>query len=626
MAREVSGHPESEEIVLEGWLEHVRHLGNVAFAVLRDSSGRIQVTWDQESAENQCRVHEFKKLRKTTDESVVRIRGHKRQRPAEAKGSDHNGDIEIWMSSLEVLNMCKPMLPIPVRPQNITNTTELARLKYRYLDLRRQELQQTIRYRSNLTHAMRKHLIAKNFVDIETPTLFKSTPEGAREFLVPTRHPGRFYALPQSPQQYKQLLMAAGFERYFQIARCYRDELGRADRQPEFTQLDMEMSFVNEADVMQTAEHLLAHALNECPPPGHNSLSSEIASPFRRMTFHDAMHTYGSDKPDLRYGLEIIDFSAVCQKVDGNSGWKLAAKVLNAKGLGAKLSRKKIDELRATVDRKIADGVFFVKVGEKGEWKPPKPLSAVHQDMALRSEVNGLVNVEAGDLLLFSTATTSAQAAKKLGHFRVQCANIMQEAGILDIDSRFSLLWVNDFPMFEDIEADGLESSEYLQSTHHPFTAPHLDHQETLENAIDGLLSLSPHHPEAEGYRKIARRCTSRAYDLVINGVEIGGGSIRIHDPVLQEKVLKAIGADVSAFGHLLDALGYGCPPHGGIAIGIDRLIATLCEKENIREVIAFPKSAYGTDPMSGAPGHGVKEALTEYHIAMLEKYESSSA
>jgi len=730
-------------LLIEGWLEHSRHLGSVAFAVIRDRSGRVQLMWSLEDATEDSRTCEsnFHQFRSVPEESIVRVFGCWRRRPEkEIKADQLNGDLEVVVHDVEVLNRrSSTSLPFPTEHAktgtNITN--EALRLQYRYLDLRRHKLHTNIKTRSKMTHILRQFLHQKDFIEIETPTLFKSTPEGAREFLVPTRTKNKFYALPQSPQQYKQLLMTAGFERYFQVARCYRDESGRADRQPEFTQLDIEMSFVDADAVMSIVEEMLRDLFSQLNQMGAISAvpkclrikeegeANRSTQPLKRMTYHEAMNSYGTDKPDLRYGMKIVEFSDICRDagLDPKSGWCAAAKGINAKGLGAKLSRKDISKLRESILHPFADRVYPVKVDSSGNIKLPKVLLplATH-----RERMEKLFDISPGDLLFVtSSGDTPLLAAEALGQYRIKAASaqmdlgILSEASIRDI-SNYEALWITDFPLFEEAAvAVGSSTSSssssssspsaiteppsvLLKSVHHPFTAPTKESLQFLEKESNGLLGEKEPAEEAANDQVVAATTAStatnllsekilkmedglksQAYDLVINGMELGGGSIRIHDAKLQRMIFGVLGSSSSSssssttqaaaappssspsslndikrqkeggsstcsnsdsttttattattattttttttttntnedFKHLTDALGFGTPPHGGIAIGVDRLAAILCSEDNIREVIAFPKNTYGNDPMTGAPSNVCEEALSEYHISLL--------
>lgn len=604
--------PVGADTTVYGWVESVRALGNLVFAVVRDWSGRVQVVWETD-LEDRAHVDKFARL---APESVVCVRGRLRPRPDEMiRKHTPNGGIEIEISSYDILNECTADLPFPPFPRGDQKlASEDARMATRYVDLRRDTLQHALRTRSRLGHALRCELQAEGFVDVETPTLFKSTPEGAREFIVPTRGaPGRFYALAQSPQQYKQLLMAGGLDRYFQFARCYRDEGGRGDRQPEFTQVDIEMSFVEQPeDVMGIVEETLRRALAAAAP--NPPLPPE---PLRRISFSRAMADYGTDKPDTRYELRISSISDLCVTTDGS--WSTVGLALNAKGLGSSISRKGIDQLKASVQDPLASRVFAVKVGENGHINLPGPLRDQVDAHALASRLDATQ----GDLLLLLTDTNALKAAECMGRFRTRCAEVLSEQGLMtppgaETDEPLDALWVTDFPLFEQ-DDDGV-----LSSSHHPFTAPARDQWGDLEAALDEILPFveSGDSPPEDSVEKLLS-IRGMHYDLVMNGCEVGGGSIRLHDANLQEKVLRLLRAPQGSFEHLTQALRLGCPPHGGIALGFDRLVGILCDAGSIRDVIAFPKSSYGNEPLTGAPSSVSDDVLREYNIAVSAPAET---
>jgi aspartyl-tRNA synthetase len=477
---------------------------------------------------------------------------------------------------------------------------EELRLQYRYLDLRRPELMRNIRLRSRIATAARVHMEAQGFLEIETPTLFKSTPEGAREFLVPSRvHPGEFYALPQSPQQYKQILMASGVEKYFQLARCYRDEDLRADRQPEFTQVDIEASFFEREDIYALIEGLLKRIWKV-------ALDQEIQTPFRRISFEEAMNRFGIDKPDARFGMEIVDMTddfkesqfKVFSGVVGKGG---VVKALNAKGLAC-VTQGQMETMTNFAISHGAKGLAYIKV-ENGEWKSPivKFFSEAEKE-ALKSKLA----IEEGDLILFA-ADQWLTACEILGRIRLYAADVLKQQGKLVIDpSVFEFLWVIEFPLL----AFDKEMNRWY-SSHHPFTAP-------VSEDVDFLVS-DP------------KRVRGQHYDIVVNGVELGGGSIRIHQPDVQRTVFKDVlqlddETIKSRFGYMLEAFRYGCPPHGGIALGFDRLIALLCGTESIRDVIAFPKTAKGTDLMAQSPAPVEARQLRDLHIQTRVPQKKESA
>jgi aspartyl-tRNA synthetase len=581
-------------VTLNGWVHSRRDLGGVLFIDLRDREGRTQTVFDPSDVSSEL----FDQAASLHSESVVSVTGKVRRRP---EGTDNTkiptGEVEIMVQSMEVLNAAD-VLPFPVDdPETASKVNEELRLKYRYLDLRRPEMMRHLRLRSKVATATRVFMEEEGFLEVETPTLFKSTPEGAREFLVPSRlHPSQAYALPQSPQQFKQILMVSGVEKYFQLARCYRDEDLRADRQPEFTQVDIEMSFIDREDIYALIEGLMGRVWEA-------ALGQAIPKSFRRITFDQAMNTYGIDKPDTRFGLEIHDFSEAFKE----SSFKVFSgtiqkggviKALNAKGL-ADVTQGQMEGLTQLAISQGAKGLAFIKV-EGGEWKSPIVKFFSEQE---KEALQSTLEIEDGDLILFA-ADSWLPACEVLGRIRLRCAELLQQRGRLAIDPlRFDFLWVTDFPLLSfDKEMNRWYSS------HHPFTAP-------VEEDVD-LLASDP------------RSVRGQHYDLVVNGVELGGGSIRIHQPSVQrtifEQVLQ-IPEDViqARFGYMLDAFRYGCPPHGGIALGFDRLIAILCQTPSIRDVIAFPKTAKGTCLMTESPGSVDARQLRDLHIQWRQQPKS---
>lgn len=581
-------------VTLNGWVHSRRDLGGVLFIDLRDREGRTQTVFDPSDVSSEL----FDQAASLHSESVVSVTGKVRRRP---EGTDNSkiptGEVEIMVQSMEVLNAAD-VLPFPVDdPETASKVNEELRLKYRYLDLRRPEMMRHLRLRSKVATATRVFMEEEGFLEVETPTLFKSTPEGAREFLVPSRlHPSQAYALPQSPQQFKQILMVSGVEKYFQLARCYRDEDLRADRQPEFTQVDIEMSFIDREDIYALIEGLMGRVWEA-------ALGQTIPKSFRRITFDQAMNTYGIDKPDTRFGLEIHDFSEAFKE----SSFKVFSgtiqkggviKALNAKGL-ADVTQGQMEGLTQLAISQGAKGLAFIKV-EGGEWKSPIVKFFSEQE---KQALQSTLEIEDGDLILFA-ADSWLPACEVLGRIRLRCAELLQQRGRLTIDPlRFDFLWVTDFPLLSfDKEMNRWYSS------HHPFTAP-------VEEDVD-LLASDP------------RSVRGQHYDLVVNGVELGGGSIRIHQPSVQrtifEQVLQ-IPEDViqARFGYMLDAFRYGCPPHGGIALGFDRLIAILCQTPSIRDVIAFPKTAKGTCLMTESPGSVDARQLRDLHIQWRQQPKS---
>ncbi|SOT96084.1 aspartate--tRNA ligase [Xanthomonas arboricola] len=571
-----------QTVTLAGWTDVARNLGGVCFIDLRDHEGIVQVTVEPVAGDD-ASAELFKVAASLGYEDVLQVEGVVRARHA-VNDKLRTGKVEVIATRISILNKAAP-LPFHAHE----NPGEETRLKYRYLDLRRPEMQRMQRTRIKLVQALRRHLDARDFQDIETPILTKATPEGARDFLVPARmHPGEFYALPQSPQLFKQILMVAGFDRYYQIARCFRDEALRADRQLEFTQLDMEFAFVRERDVQDFVEDMIRAIFAEV-------VDVELAAQFPRMTWAEAMRRYGSDKPDLRIALELVDvaelvktsefpvFTAAANDADG----RVAA--LRIPG-GATLSRKQIDEYAAHAAKYGAKGLAYVKLSESGEVS--SPIAKFFSEDAFAAL---LKHVEAGngDIVFFGAGGYN-KVSDFMGALRLKAGKDFNL-----IADGWAPLWVTDFPMFEWDE----EAQRYV-ALHHPFTAP----------AVDDIADL----------RANARTAVSRGYDMVLNGNEIGGGSIRIHRPDMQSAVFELLGIGAeearAKFGFLLDALNYGAPPHGGIAFGIDRIAALMAGTDSIRDVIPFPKTTGAQDLMTDAPSPIAADQLAEVHVQVRPK------
>ncbi|XP_008576493.1 PREDICTED: aspartate--tRNA ligase, mitochondrial isoform X2 [Galeopterus variegatus] len=547
-----------QEVTLCGWIQYRRQ--NI-FLVLRDFHGLVQVVIPQdESAASVKKI-----LCEAPVESVVQVSGTVISRPpGQENPKMPTGQIEIKVKTAELLNSCKKL---PFEIKDFVKKTEALRLQYRYLDLRSFQMQYNLRLRSQMVMKMREYLCnLHGFVDVETPTLFKRTPGGAKEFLVPSREPGKFYSLPQSPQQFKQLLMIGGLDRYFQVARCYRDEGSRPDRQPEFTQIDIEMSFVNQTGIQNLIEGLLQYSWPNDKEP--------VVVPFPSMSFAEALATYGTDKPDIRFGMKIIDISDVFRNTE----------------IG--FLRDALSEPQGTVKAiRIPEGAEVLPIFLKANrnWNSSVAKFIMEEQ---RLELIRLMEIQEEDVVLL-TAGEHKKACSSLGKLRLECADLLEIRGVVLRDpALFSFLWVVDFPLFFPKEENPAE----LESAHHPFTAPHPSDIHLL-------------YTEPEKVR-------SQHYDLVLNGSEIGGGSIRIHDAELQRYILATLlKEDVKLLSHLLQALDYGAPPHGGIALGLDRLMCLVTRAASIRDVIAFPKSFRGHDLMSNAPDSVPPEELKPYHI-----------
>ena len=575
---------DGQAVTLCGWVDRRRDLGGLIFLGLRDNAGIVQVVIEPES-------DAFAGAERLRNDYCVRIKGTVRMRPeSQWNESMATGKIELVADEVELLNASAP-LPLLMTDED----GEEVRLRYRYLDLRRPRMQHNMRIRSKLNQAIHKHPDGNGFAEFETPILTKATPEGARDYLVPSRvHAGQFYALPQSPQLFKQLLMMAGMDRYYQIARCFRDEDLRADRQPEFTQLDMELSFVEEADVQAAAEGMVRAVFDDV-------LGVELPEPFPRMSWRDAMEEFGSDKPDLRYPMRLHSVDEHVKHVDfrvfsgpaNTDGQRVAA--LRVPG-GAKFSRKQIDEYTALVARYGSRGLAWIKVNDAsaGLSGLQSPIAKFLDDQAWNG-IAAATGVETGDLLFFG-AGEWLQTSTFMGHLLIRCGEDLGLAG-----EGWAPLWVTDFPMFEWDE----ESGRYT-AMHHPFTAPQSD--------------------SADDLKANAGTALSKGYDIVLNGAEIGGGSIRIHKPEMQQAVFELLGIGEeeaeAKFGFLLEALKYGCPPHGGIAFGLDRVAALMAGEPSIRDVIAFPKTTTAQCPLTDAPSPIGDSQLDELHIGVVTKTE----
>ncbi|HDB6703914.1 TPA: aspartate--tRNA ligase [Staphylococcus aureus] len=567
-----------QEITLKGWVNNRRDLGGLIFVDLRDREGIVQVVFNPAFSEEALKIAET-----VRSEYVVEVQGTVTKRdPETVNPKIKTGQVEVQVTNIKVINKSETP-PFSINEENV-NVDENIRLKYRYLDLRRQELAQTFKMRHQITRSIRQYLDDEGFFDIETPVLTESTPEGARDYLVPSRvHDGEFYALPQSPQLFKQLLMISGFDKYYQIVKCFRDEDLRADRQPEFTQVDIEMSFVDQEDVMQMGEEMLKKVVKEVK-------GVEINGAFPRMTYKEAMRRYGSDKPDTRFEMELIDVSQLGRDMDfkvfkdtvENDG---EIKAIVAKGAAEQYTRKDMDALTEFVNIYGAKGLAWVKVVEDGLTGPIGRFFETENVETLLT----LTGAEAGDLVMF-VADKPNVVAQSLGALRVKLA---KELGLID-ETKLNFLWVTDWPLLEYDE----DAKRYV-AAHHPFTSP--------KEADIAKLGTAPEEAEAN------------AYDIVLNGYELGGGSIRIHDGELQEKMFEVLGFTKEQaqeqFGFLLDAFKYGAPPHGGIALGLDRLVMLLTNRTNLRDTIAFPKTASATCLLTNAPGEVSDKQLEELSL-----------
>lgn len=583
---ELTSADKGKSVTLIGWVQSVRDHGGIIFVDLRDREGITQVVFHPE-----CPV--YRDAQKLKDESVIQIFGTVAMRENDTVNpSLKTGEIEVVADNMIIHNVCET-LPFPLDNERADKVNEDLRLQYRYLDLRRPRNLNLLRMRHKAAKALREYLDSNGFTEVETPILFKSTPEGAREFLVPSRlNPGQFYALNQSPQQYKQMLMVSGIERYYQMAKCFRDEDLRADRQPEFTQVDIEMSFIDREDMYSLIENMLKKVWKDV-------LGIDIPTPFKRMPYSEAMNHYGVDKPDTRFEMELTDFTDTFKQSQfkvfssvANGGGSI--KAINAKGL-ADITQGELKNLEDVAKTLGAKGLAFIKA-ENGSWKSPilKFLSEAEQ-----SELKQKLNIEDGDIVFFA-ACEWERACSILGRIRLECAKLLQARGKLSIPAdQFNFLWVIEFPLMLFDEEQG----RYV-SAHHPFTSP-------VEEDIK-YLDSDP------------LRVRGQHYDIVLNGVELGGGSIRIHQPQVQEKVFRdvlKIPEDIieSRFGYMLKAFKYGAPPHGGIALGFDRLVSILTNRQSIRDIIAFPKTQRGQDLMAQSPCPVTEKQLKDLHIAVVD-------
>ncbi|MEY8718840.1 aspartate--tRNA ligase [Ligilactobacillus murinus] len=563
-----------QEVVLKGWVQKRRDLGNLIFVDLRDREGIVQLVFSQEFGAKALEIAE-----NIRSEYVIEVEGKVVKR-ANANPNMKTGQIEVEVSKITVLNEAKTT---PFDISDDINASDDLRLQYRYLDLRRPEMLKALKIRNRITQAVHRYLDENNFLDIETPYLTRSTPEGARDYLVPSRvYPGHFYALPQSPQLFKQLLMGAGVDRYYQIARCFRDEDLRGDRQPEFTQIDMEMSFMTAEEIQTMTEGLLKAVMKD-------ALGVELETPIKRITWNEAMDRFGSDKPDMRFGMELTNMADAV----AGAGFKVfdstlenggQVKAITVPGGADKYSRKHIDEKQEYIKRFGAKGLAWLKVTDEGLTGPIAKFFKEREDKILAAS-----GAKAGDMLLF-VADKPKVVADALGYLRVAIA---KELDMID-KSQFAFVWVVDWLLFEYSE----EFERYI-AAHHPFTMPN---EEDLE-----LLATDPH------------KCHAQSYDIVLNGYELGGGSIRIHQRSVQEAMFKALGFTKESakeqFGWFMDALDFGFPPHGGLALGLDRFAMLLAGKDNIREVIAFPKNSKASEPLTHAPSPVADKQLDELYL-----------
>jgi len=577
-----------QEVTLSGWVDRRRDHGGVIFIDLRDREGIVQVVFDPDGKEN------FALADKVRGEYVLQVTGKVRARSAAAINPNMaSGEIEVYGTALTILNEAET-IPFPL--DSFSNVGEDVRLKYRFLDLRRLEMQKSLRFRSKVTSAIRNYLDRNNFLDIETPILTRATPEGARDYLVPSRtHENKFFALPQSPQLFKQLLMVAGFDRYYQIAKCFRDEDLRADRQPEFTQIDIETSFMTQEQIMSVTEGMIREVFKDLKGVEFDEL--------QRMPFSEAIAKYGSDKPDMRIPLELVDVKDLVKEVDFKvfagpaNDPKSRVTALKVPGGNEKLTRKQIDDYTKFVSIYGAKGLAYIKVNDKNDLEEGLQSPIVKNlPVPVRAAILERVGAENGDLIFFG-ADKHKIVTEALGALRCKLG-----ADLNLYTKEWAMLWVVDFPMFEELDGGA------LTAIHHPFTAPSCSPEELAANPAEAL---------------------SQAYDLVLNGTELGGGSVRIHTKEMQQTVFNILGISEEEqrekFGFLLDALKYGAPPHGGLAFGLDRLIMLMIGASSIRDVIAFPKTQSAACVMTDAPGFVDDLQLRELHIRLRKKEKANA-
>ena len=584
---EVSNSNIGEKVTVMGWVQKRRNLGSLIFVDLRDRSGILQLVFDEDSIGKEG----FEKAGTLRSEYVIAVEGTVQKRSAAVNENLKTGDIEVIATSLRILSEAQTP---PFQIEENSQTKDEIRLKYRYLDLRRPDIQRNLMLRSKVLYLMRDFMAKEGFLEIETPILCRSTPEGARDYLVPSRvHPGNFYALPQSPQLFKQLLMASGYDRYFQIARCFRDEDLRADRQPEFTQADMELSFVDMEDVLDVNERLLKYVFKE-------AINVDIQLPLPRMPWQEAMDRFGSDKPDTRFGMELQDVSDVvkgCGFSVFTSALEAGGSVrgINVEGQGA-MPRKKIDKLVEFAKGYRAKGLAYLCVNEDGTYKSSFAKFMTEEELnALVSAMNG----KPGDLLLFA-ADKNKIVWNVLGALRLKMG---EELGLMDPD-QYNFLWVTEFPLLEWSD----EENRYM-AMHHPFTMPMEEDWKNVDTDPGSVRAI--------------------AYDIVLNGTELGGGSVRIHQDDIQEKMFEVLGISKERaqekFGYLLDAFSYGVPPHAGLAYGVDRMVMHMVHADTIRDVIAFPKVKDASDLMTATPNVVDEEQLEELGIAVIPQKEEDA-